>query len=92
MAVSTREMHWDVGSKTFTADASTLAGGGRAVPFARTPSGLGLDVESHRTGLTVRFVVVGTARDLEGDVTSWELRPAADALRSKGIRMVIFND
>jgi hypothetical protein len=44
-----------------------------------------------RTGRTVRFVVVETTRDGEGEVQSWRLEPAARELRGYA-SITLFND
>lgn len=86
--VSYRQLDWDATTRRFSADISSTRGLGQVYDDSCDE---GLTIVG-ATGREVVFVVANVRTDVEGDIQSWELRPAHPADRGLVAGVTLWND
>jgi hypothetical protein len=88
--LSTRELHYDKATLTFSEEASTCRFPG---PYRLYDDAAdeGVWVKSHKTGETLPFMLIEHDKDREGDTRFWRFRCWRDST-TPVLYLTIFND
>lgn len=91
-----KDFSYEAANRTFTAEASALAGGSRS-PFGRVyPDACDEGLVIRGRGAEIAYAVTEVKRDNDNDLMYWKLTPTPESLRrvpaARGTSVVVLND